>query len=118
MEIKYLAFIVGWYGLLALLFFAVPTQYTNGAGTTGGDFFQVNASSTPNSEIDQNSGFLGFFNSIFQMFKMISRMFLFCALGIGLPSDTPSVISAIFSVVVIFINLVVIFTIKNAFYKG
>lgn len=107
-----MAFIVGWFGLISLLYISIPTEYLDGSNISGGDFFAVNTT-TSTGEVDT-----GIFSGIGASVDMIFRFFLFAALGIGLPSGTPTVISVCFSVLVIFINLIVIFTIKNAFWKG
>jgi len=113
METKYLGFLFLYYGLLIVLFNALPVGF--GVSTTH-QISEFNTTFTQ-GEIEQNSGFLGFFNSIYQIFKVIIRFMIFAFIGIGLPS-VPAWFQTLFSAWSVFMSFVTIAFIKNAFWKG
>ena len=114
METKYLGFLFLYYGLIIILFNAMPVIW--GVSTTH-QISDFNTTFT-SSEIKQNDSFLGFFNSIFQIFDTVIRFMLFAFIGIGLPIDTPSWFHVFFTAWSVFMSLISIVFIKNAFWKG
>lgn len=102
-----------YYSILSAIFFFLPSQFKDSSTMTGDITENINSSGFEESEID-----VGFLGVLINVGLTVARFIGFLAFGLGLPTGTPFFIQYGFSAWQIILNLIIIFTIKNAFWKG
>jgi len=93
---------------MGIMFSSLPTIMLGGAESIG-NYNNYNVSDFSEDEVGSD---------VTSVLDTIFRFVLFATIGFGLPSGTPFYIQIFISAIAVLMTTLVIFTIKNAIWKG